>query len=258
MTQIMEAIKDQAICIGRINYSETSQIVTFFSRDNGKIKTIAKGSRRQKAAFSGGIDLLSIGQIIFIPPRQQSSLATLTEFNLTEPLPALRQNLLTLHCAQFMAAMVGDFTEELDPHENLFHIFKHSLEQLQSAQKPEVHLVLFQLALLREVGLEPTWSNCCQCGNSLDISPGSQLYFSSRSGGVVCQNCEPALIEKRYVHPAILPLLQHPHSIDTATLPKVIELHKLLTYHQQELIGKRSAVMKMLEQLLQSKMKRES
>ena len=35
--------KDKALCIRAIDYFETSQIVTFFTRDTGKISAIAKG-----------------------------------------------------------------------------------------------------------------------------------------------------------------------------------------------------------------------
>ncbi|MFQ6036643.1 MAG: DNA repair protein RecO, partial [Sedimentisphaerales bacterium] len=54
-------IKDTAICIRAVDYSETSQIVTFFTRATGKIRAIAKGSKRPKSAFDGPIEILSFG-----------------------------------------------------------------------------------------------------------------------------------------------------------------------------------------------------
>ncbi|MHC4433863.1 MAG: DNA repair protein RecO, partial [Planctomycetota bacterium] len=45
--------KDMAICIRAVDYSETSQIVTLFARDTGKIGAIAKGSKRPKSKFDG-------------------------------------------------------------------------------------------------------------------------------------------------------------------------------------------------------------
>jgi DNA repair protein RecO (recombination protein O) len=38
-------IKDTAICLRMVNYSETSQVVTLFTRDSGKVAAMAKGSR---------------------------------------------------------------------------------------------------------------------------------------------------------------------------------------------------------------------
>ncbi|MHC4155757.1 MAG: DNA repair protein RecO, partial [Planctomycetota bacterium] len=53
--------KDEAICIRAVDYSETSQIVTFFTRANGKVGAIAKGSKRPKSAFDGAIEVFSHG-----------------------------------------------------------------------------------------------------------------------------------------------------------------------------------------------------
>ena len=39
-------INDQAVCIRTIDYSETSQVATFFARNTGKLTVIAKGAKR--------------------------------------------------------------------------------------------------------------------------------------------------------------------------------------------------------------------
>ena len=71
--------KDAAICIRAVDFSETSQIVTFFARANGKVSVIAKGSKRAKSAFDGPIEILSFGKIVFSNSTREK-LSTLTEF----------------------------------------------------------------------------------------------------------------------------------------------------------------------------------
>ncbi len=112
----MTAFKDQAVCIGARNYSETSQIVTLFGRSTGCIRAIAKGSRRRRAKFGGGIDLLTAGDVVVFAARTASSLAILSEFELTEPFTGLRKQMLNLYCAQYAAEMIAEFTEDFDPH----------------------------------------------------------------------------------------------------------------------------------------------
>ena len=65
--------KDLGICISAIDYSETSQIVTFFTRETGKISAIAKGSKRPKSAFGGPIEILAYGNIVFTARRREIS-----------------------------------------------------------------------------------------------------------------------------------------------------------------------------------------
>jgi len=97
--------KDMAICIRAVDYSETSQIVTLFTRDTGKIGAIAKGSKRPKSTFDGPIEILSHGQILFADS-YKDKLATLTEFEQEPTLLNLRKNLFAMYCCYFAAELV--------------------------------------------------------------------------------------------------------------------------------------------------------
>ncbi len=243
----MTFLQDQAICIRRRNYSETSQIVTFFGRASGKISAIGKGSRRSKAKFSGGIDLLTAGTVMFRPPRNDSSLATLTEFNLDESFLALRGDLLSLNCAQHAADLLHHFTEEFDPHETLYDEFFRFLRQLHP-RRAAVGLLQFELILLREAGFDPVWDRCCLCSSAL---PQQQRpYFSSSSGGMLCRNCEPAVIEKRFLTAGALSLLRYPEQLNTAEPTTIIDAHELISYYQRELLGKEPPTMRFVNSLL--------
>src|SRR4030042_3053482 len=89
--------KDIAICIRATDYSETSQIVTLFTRINGKINAIAKGSKRPKSAFDGPIEVFSYGKIVFSDSSREK-LATLTEFQQTPAFSCTADNLFALNC----------------------------------------------------------------------------------------------------------------------------------------------------------------
>src|SRR4030042_1118125 len=57
--------KDKCICIRTTDYSETSQILTFFTADTGKLSLIAKGAKRPKSSFGGPVQLLTAGEMVF-------------------------------------------------------------------------------------------------------------------------------------------------------------------------------------------------
>jgi len=108
--------KDTAICIRAVDFSETSQIVTFFARAAGKISAIAKGSKRPKSAFDGPIEIFSYGKIVFADSNKEK-LATLTEFESAYGGPGfsgLSSNLFTLNCCLFSTELLNKFTHEPD------------------------------------------------------------------------------------------------------------------------------------------------
>ena len=244
----MNKVKDEAICTRHQNYSESSQIVTLFARASGKVRAIAKGSRRPKGRFGGGIDVLCAGSIIFTPPRGESALATLIEYELTESFPLLRRELLALNCGQYAAELVGQFTADLDPHEDLYDILTCTLKQLETHQRCELALLNFELNLLREVGLTPVWDRCCGCGGT--NLGRDRIYFSSDSGGVLCRDCEAAVVQKHYITPDALDVLQHPQLAAQKSPAQVIEAHKVIWRHTRDILGKETAIMSFTNRLL--------
>ncbi|GAJ11315.1 unnamed protein product, partial [marine sediment metagenome] len=56
--------KTQGIVLGSIDWHETSKIVTFYTKDFGKIRGVAKGARRKKSKFSP-LEILSRHTIVF-------------------------------------------------------------------------------------------------------------------------------------------------------------------------------------------------
>jgi DNA repair protein RecO (recombination protein O) len=88
----MPPLTDNAICIRRWDYSETSLTVSLFLRNHGVVRGMAKGAKRARGGFEGGIDLLTLGQVAAIikPARD---LATVTQWRVLDTFRALREHL---------------------------------------------------------------------------------------------------------------------------------------------------------------------
>ena len=87
----MDFCKTPAITLRRTDYKDSSQIITFYTRDFGKIQALAKGLKRSVKGISGGIDLLTYNHIVFIQ-RRNSTLNILTEWALRDNFHLLRNN----------------------------------------------------------------------------------------------------------------------------------------------------------------------
>jgi DNA repair protein RecO (recombination protein O) len=255
----MRNIKEQAICIRTHPYSESSQIVILFSSSHGKLRVIAKGSRRPKSKFGGGIEILSMGNLIFTPPQGQSALGTLHEFDQKELYSHLRQDLLAMNCAIFCAEVLGEFTEDYDAHDELYLAFQEALTLFDSRENLLATLVQFELNLLRESGLAPVWDRCSGCSRDivkqLAETKKEQFYFSSRNGGVLCRDCEPALVEKCQLSRNLLQCFIQKEFGPKSRQTDLLNAHELLCYHQREILGKQTRMMTFLTSLLAQKYK---
>lgn len=193
----MALIHDEAIVLRRLDYSETSQVLLVFCRAHGAQRLIAKGIKRgTKRRVAVGVDLLERGTVVFSRRPGSEALGTLTEWRQRDAFPHLRRDLPRWYAAQYAAEAAAHLTEEGDPHPGLFDATITMLESLATAP-PLAALTHWVHVLLREIGLTPEWSRCAACGR--EVSAAEPVFFSSRQGGVVCRDCEPALVEKRRV-----------------------------------------------------------
>src|SRR5690242_17111119 len=162
----MPLVNDRCICLRKIEYSETSQILALFSRGHGLVRVIAKGAHRRTKAgaskFDGGIDLLDIGEAVFTHTSERD-LGTLCEWGLREGHLELHRNLRAIYLGLYAAELTGALIEEHDPHPDLFDRLEQSLSELATPRTEETFLSL-ELDLLRESGYLPEMSACVACG----------------------------------------------------------------------------------------------
>jgi len=241
--------KDEAICIRATDYSETSQIVTFFAKASGKISAIAKGSKRPKSPFGGPIEILSYGRIVF-SDSQRERLATLTEFEQQSGFETMGSNVFALNCSLFGAELVNKLTDDYDPHPELFDSFLRFLQDankirdtLHASRDSLVLLILFQLSLLKEIGLQPVLNACVNCKTSLSTD-WPQCYFSSAANGLICRDCEGSFPDKISVTKTVANCLGNLKLIAETGEKTLNEIEKVLVYHFTEILGRRPKMAK--------------
>ena len=227
---------DRAICLRKVEFSETSQILLLFTRDHGLQRVIAKGAHRRTKAgsskFDGGIDLLEVGMAVF-SQKLDKDLGLLTEWSLREGHPLLRQNLRSMHLGLYAAELTGLVFEEHDPHPEVFDRLEHTLMEIGSPRTEESFLS-YQLYLIRESGYFPELGGCVNCQHQ--IGPKDPVHFSADRGGILCQLCCKKDTRSMPLDPRLLGLMQSmlklPRSpAGTIRLPR-------LTRHQTDPINR--------------------
>jgi hypothetical protein len=97
-----------AVCLHKVDFSETSQVLRFFTPDSGKINCIAKGAKRKKSAFLAPFELLSIYDLIRIEKRP-GTLDILTKAERVRSFTKLRANYPSYVAACYAAEFVDEF-----------------------------------------------------------------------------------------------------------------------------------------------------
>ncbi len=197
----MALIRDEAVVLARLDYSETSQVLVLFTRQHGKVRAIAKGIRRgTKARFAVGTDLLDVGTVVVSSRQERSAnLATVTEWKQTRSLSGLRETLARLRGAEYAIEITAHLTEDWDPHVELFDALLSTLTGLSEASEPLRLVVAYQLSLLDAVGSHPRFDACVLCGRRDELT-----HLSAHEGGMICRHCEAGQVEKWAVSPRTL------------------------------------------------------
>lgn len=177
--------QDEAICIRHWDWSETSQTVSLLTREHGMLRGLAKGAKREKGRFCGGIELLTRGQVLFIA-KPNAELATLTEWDLSELFPGLHRDLRRFYAGMYVADLLQHSIRDRDPHPGAFEATLACLRRLGAAPGADAAvaevLTRFQWALLQEMGYRPELARDVRTGGEL---PSADRYlFAPHQGGV--------------------------------------------------------------------------
>jgi DNA repair protein RecO (recombination protein O) len=189
----MPTEKAAALVLRTTDWSETSRIATLWTREFGKVRVLAKGGRRLRSNFENALDLLTHCSIVFLR-KSSGTLELLTEAQVVQRFPRLRDDLAALYAAYYVAELLADGTQEYDSHPPLFDEALATLRELGGAAAgspaPEAgpRVARFEMVALRELGHAPALEVCASCGAA---AAGAGLAFSAAAGGVLCPPCRP-------------------------------------------------------------------
>jgi DNA repair protein RecO (recombination protein O) len=176
-------IKTPAVVIRRARLREADRVITFFTREMGKVSGIAKGVRKAKARLAGHLELLTYTELTLA---RGKNLDTIIGSQTLAPYLTIRNSLERTAYAIYLSELVFHFTPEEQANKGVFDLLVETLENLGEASNPELLTRYFELNLLKNLGYRPELRRCPSCGTELKAVTN---YFSPTSGGVLCPDC---------------------------------------------------------------------
>lgn len=189
MSQI---IKTEAVVLSKMNYGDTSSIVTLFTKDEGKISAIAKGSRSAKSKYGRIIDPINYLLVVFYK-KDSREVQLISGAEILDYYPSIKTDLDKLKYAYAIIELVKNLFAEHDVNRTLFKGLVRILSNLNSSkEKPEVSFGRFFIFILKQVGYEVQIEKCAFCG---DENPHTEDFYFHFEKGLICGKCKEQAVE---------------------------------------------------------------
>lgn len=180
--------KTQAVVIGRMALGESDRLVTFYTREFGKVRGVAKAARRPRSRFGSGLELFTQGQLLFFET-ERSDLVRVDSFDIVHPFQSVRENLECLTLGSWVVECLGRLSADRDPNPALYGLLLRTLKALEGPGRPSRAAFCFALRAVDLLGHRLRLDRCLACGKALPFARGpARLDFAA--GGLVCELCQ--------------------------------------------------------------------
>jgi DNA repair protein RecO (recombination protein O) len=182
-------VKTDAIVLRAIKYGETSKIVTFYTKQFGKISAIAKGARHPKSKYGSSLDPVSYVSIV-VYKKEGREIQTLSQCELQKSLNNLLQDIQKMAAAMAVVELVTIVAHEQEENQSLFKLLADSLSAINhTTNNPLILLYTFELQLARILGFQPRFDNCVSCRKQFKLNTENRIVYHLGHAGPLCSSC---------------------------------------------------------------------
>ncbi len=180
-----EITKCQGIVLKKVNYGDTSLIVTFFTDEYGKITGIKKGARSKLSKTGNILDYLNVLQLVLYK-KETRDVQIISQASLVKHFPRIKNELETYKYALAVIELLERFSVEEEKHERLYKGTIRILDLMNSPnENPLVLFVKYFIFFLKEIGYDFTFDECAKCGRKIDSAPFGYNF----EVGTICEKC---------------------------------------------------------------------
>lgn len=171
-------------------YGESDKIVSFLTRDFGKISGIAKGALRSKRRFVGSLEPFTCVQLGF-RTRRQEELCFIESAEIVRGARRLAFDLDRYAYSTYVVELVDSMVEGREAEPAIFEFVESTLARIDSDPDPPAPewLRAFEVKLLALAGLEPKLDGCAVCQRLPADEETRHFRFNPRTGTILCHTC---------------------------------------------------------------------
>jgi len=187
----MSSFSTSAIMLRRIDFGDYDLIITFFTRDRGKVSVIAKSAKKSIKRFSGILERFSALRIVCTTGRGKG-LPVLQEASMLKPFEHIRTDIKKTAYASYWTELIDEWMEKNAKNVQVYHLLEYVLSELDSGSASlEALSILFQMRFMALSGLSPNLTCCSICRTQTEEIKCEKLIFDLRKGWITCEACAP-------------------------------------------------------------------
>lgn len=202
----MAPIKSEGIILKKVNYRETSVILTLFTEEMGKIKGVLKGVRSEKSKIPPAT--FNTGSYIFtFIYKKKSNFHLLSSPSLISSFGMVKgKNLKAWHLSLRLTNL---FTHEGNKEKDIFKLLKTAGFLYSETETPEIIFTCFKIKLIKILGYGIELEKCVSCRKNL-----KHFFFSGKFGGILCGECSKRDVNSIRISPKILNVMKQMNKMD--------------------------------------------
>ena len=176
----------EAIVLGARRFSESSKIVTLYTRQMGKIGVIARGAMRPKNKFGAALQPLSyVDTVIYV--KEGRDLQNISSAESVRRFPKISGDLDRMVSALEIVELVNASVHGQDCNEELFETIVAALDGLNDPQtEPELVALWFMNRLAHTLGYGVRTKGCGICDEEANVMENGSVAYSIPAGAPLC------------------------------------------------------------------------
>lgn len=183
----------EALVLRTYPLREADLVVSFFTRDQGKLRGVARRARRPKGGFGAGLERLSHVRLKYYQ-RETRELVNLDSVELIQSQFGLASDYEASVALDYFAEIAEQLLPSDEPSERFFRLLLAVIESIRDGGEGAVRRAVnyYSLWAVRLSGWLPELHVCLACGGALD-EPGERAFFSRGQPGLTCWHCRRTL-----------------------------------------------------------------
>lgn len=203
MQRAERTLRVEAIILQHSDWGEADRILRLYTREQGKLRAIAKGARKLKSRKAGHLEPFMRSRLMLAQGRD---MWIVTQAELIEPYDPLRQNLESTARMAYVIELLDRLTYEEGQNWQLFDLVSSTLGRLVEQTDPFVPIHYYEMRILDLTGYRPLLFECASCRKKIEAE---DQFFSAELGGVLCPSCGARTAGSRLISMDALRYLRH-------------------------------------------------